>query len=207
MEFFIFMAIVVMVGMAIGVWYSEARKAKKTNETPAEITEIKEAFKVESFDFRVAGISFYADDIVDKLGQYNDAYDFTKLELIDNGSIYDPYDLAGFKGREYQYIFPANSDLAFVDEPNNELDPKALRVEADGTTVGYIKKGSTTRVRNLLKSPNFDHADIFISGGKFKIIYENYDEDDYDMESPKYTLESGEVSFFAVVTIYIKHKL
>ena len=43
--------------------------------------------------------------------------------------------------------------------------------------VGYIKKGSCTHVKNLLKSGKIAKIDAEIHGGKYKLLYSEYDED------------------------------
>ena len=133
---------------------------------------------------KVTGMSNYMDNIM-SLAEYNDAYDFTKKELIDEGFIYE---------RVYQYEFhPKKVEL--VPEPDNPVDKNAIKVVIDGAHVGYIKAGSCGRIRNLLNSNTIKNIDITIAGGKYKIILS---------EDDRYIMDKDDIPFFVHLDFYIK---
>lgn len=83
--------------------------------------------------------------------------------------------------RIYKYeFFPVRVEL--IPEPDNPYDPNAIKVVIDNVQVGYIKKGSTARVKNLLKAGGKVTAEI--KGGPYKVLLYRYEdgEDMYDME-------------------------
>lgn len=115
--------------------------------------------------FFVAGTS-YRHDAIEEMGIENSVYSCSNRELVDE---------ADENERIYEYFFePVKVEL--VEEPNNPHDPNAVKVIIDGVHVGYIKAGSCSRVKNLLRSGKVTsiHADIY--GGKYKMYY--IDEDD-----------------------------
>lgn len=121
--------------------------------------------------FRVAGVSYRQDDILE-LADENSDFSMTRREIIDAGMENE---------RIYQYEFDPHR-VELIPEPSNPYDPNAIKVVIDGVHVGYIKKGSTTRVRNLLKAGGKVTAEI--KGGPYKILlYRNEDgKDNYEME-------------------------
>lgn len=99
--------------------------------------------------------------------------------------------------RVYQYNFP-QKEVELVPDLDNEYDKNAIKVIVDGVHVGFIKKGSTGRVRNLMQEHN-GKATIEIKGGKYKQVVEDY-------ETLKKTIERGEESFHATITITYDHE-
>ncbi len=119
--------------------------------------------KIKREHFRITGTQYYQDNFVEELGEYNYDYDETASALKE--AYYDG-------DKIYQYDF-LNLKAELVPEPDNEYDPNAVAVLANGIKVGHVKKGSCTRVKNLLKSPDFVGIEIEITGGKYKAIYED----------------------------------
>lgn len=119
--------------------------------------------KIKKEHFRITGVQYYQDDFVEQLGSYNYDYDEKASDLKES---YDSGD------RIYQYDF-SGLKAELVPEPENEYDPNAVKVMVNGIQVGHVKKGSCSRVKNLMKSPDFVRIDIEISGGKYKEIVEN----------------------------------
>ena len=121
--------------------------------------------------FRVAGVSYRQDDILE-LADENSDFSMTRREIIDAGMENE---------RIYQYEFDPHR-VELIPEPSNPYDPNAIKVVIDNVHVGYIKKGSTTRVRNLLNAGGKVTAEI--KGGPYKILlYRNEDgKDSYEME-------------------------
>ncbi|WP_283124168.1 HIRAN domain-containing protein [Angelakisella massiliensis] len=133
--------------------------------------------------FHVAGVSFHQDEIA-SLGYENSDYDMSKKEIIDSSM-------------ENEKIYAVEFDPQRVElepEPDNPHDPNAIKVIVDGVHVGYIKKGSTAHVRNLLAAGGKVSAEIY--GGKYKMLC-HYDEDDDDV----YEMECDEDMYGVTVSI------
>lgn len=125
-------------------------------------------------NFRITGISYCIDDIMDNLAEENDDYSLSKRELLEEYSDGD---------KIFKYEFNT-TPLELVPEPENEYDPNAIKVMVNGTKVGYIKKGSTSHVKNLLASPDFSGKSIEIYGGKYKqICDEEIETDEMDIRA------------------------
>ena len=116
--------------------------------------------KIEKTRFRITGTQYYEKDFIEKLGERDPDYDCSAAELketyYDGDKIYE-YDFSGLKAE-------------LVPEPENEHDKNAVKVIVNGVLVGYIKKGSCTRVKNLMASPGFVGIEVSISGGKYKYL-------------------------------------
>lgn len=144
-------------------------------------TKSENAIKLKSENFKVAGTSYRQREL-ESLCEENIFFSCTKRELIDDGYV-----------DERIYKYESNlSDVQIIPEPDNPYDPQALKVVIDNIHIGYIKKGSTGRVRNLLKNNPKITAEI--QGGPYKIIYSDYD-DSNDKEI--YTLEKDTVPLSA----------
>ena len=98
---------------------------------------------IEKHNFNVTGSSHYQDSFI-ALAYDNPDYSMSKKEICE---IYSDGDIV----RRYEYN-PAKVDL--IPEPDNEYDPNAIRVDIKGYTIGYIKRGSCSQVKNLLASGN-----------------------------------------------------
>ena len=96
--------------------------------------------------------------------------------------------------RVYEYEFYAHP--ALVPEPDNPHDRNAIRVEADGVHIGYIKSGSTAHVRKLMEEDRIKSMDIEIGGGRYKQLEENDDE--------RPTMIKDRTEYWARLTIYVK---
>ena len=119
--------------------------------------------------FKVAGVSHYVNDIMENLAYENDEYSLSNRELIDAHEYDDYYT------RIFEYSFD-DCNASLVPEPTCEYDSNAIRVEVKGILIGYVKHGSCTHFKNLLKYPDFDHVKVEIGGGKYKRLYEDDDE-------------------------------
>lgn len=132
---------------------------------------------------RVTGTSHYLDNIK-KLGYETVEYTYSKSELID----------AGYENEcIYQYnYYPSKIEL--VPEPDNEYDPNAIKVVADGLLIGYIKKGSCKHLLKVIEKNEIVKIDYSIVGGNYKYI--SYDEDE-----DKYSLDKGTKDYYVDLTI------
>ncbi len=135
--------------------------------------------------FQVAGVSHYSDSIMKDIAYENDDYSLSVKELSETYDVGD---------RVFEYSFD-DCNASLVPEPTNEHDPNAVRVEVKGILIGYVKRGSCSHVKNLLKSPDFDHVKVEIGGGKYKRLYEDDD---------KLKIEKDSCEFFADLYIYTR---
>lgn len=118
---------------------------------------------------KITGTAHYIDGIKSLMSE-NDDYSMTSKELKDNYSAGD-------------WIFEYDSDARHVElipEPENEYDSNAVRCEIEGVKVGYVKKGSCSHVKNVMKSPHFKGIMIDkLYYGKVKKIYSDDDDKEY----------------------------
>ena len=177
-------------GLAKQANLANARSAKQSLANLADpINTNTHQYKTENH--HVTGTSYRQTEI-ESLGEDNPIYEYSKRELIDEG--YEDE-------KVYYYDFnPYTVEL--IEEPDNKFDPNAVKVVIDSVHVGYIKKGSCTHVKNLLKSGRIAKIDAEIHGGKYKILYSEYDE---DKDKEVYEVETGESNYY--VTVEIKYLL
>ena len=139
--------------------------------------------------FRATGMRHHMDNIM-QLAYENPDYDLPKKELIDQ---YDKYE------RVYQNEF-GTSKIELIPEPENEYDPNAVAVYIGGLKVAYIKKGSCSEVKNLLKSPKLAGIDAEMNGGKYKMLVPDPDDEDEE----KLVIERGESEYYVHLTVYVR---
>lgn len=147
--------------------------------------------------FQVAGVSHYSYDIMKNIAYENDDYLLSAKELSET------YDVGN---RVFEYSFD-DCNASLVPEPTNKYDPNAVRVEVKGILIGYVKRGSCSHVKNLLKSSDFDHIKVEIGGGKYKRLYEDDDKVKVEKDSCElfadlyiYTCQAKKKSEFAPVS-------
>ena len=134
---------------------------------------------------RIAGTSFHETEIQD-LMEENFDYNLTAADLIDMGMEDE---------RVYKYE-ETYCTAALEPEPDNQYDPNAIRVLAEGVHIGYIKKGSAAHVKKLLEGDRIASMLITITGGPYKTAYLNED------DRPRTT--KGDLNFSAVLEISVK---
>lgn len=183
------------VGSTWSKWAATGQEEAQNNEAPeAEPVQVEaapspktEPSKIEHH--RVAGTSFRLKEI-QSLGVENSDYNLTKREMIDECLIGE---------RVYRTDFYA-SKVELIPEPENPHDPRAIRVEADGVHIGYIKSGSCAHIHKLLNEDKIESIKCEMGGGRYKILLEDYDEDGNEV----YEFERDEAPFYA--SLYIKIK-
>lgn len=154
---------------------------------------------------KVAGISHYL-DAVEALGVYNDDYDLSKRELIE-------------EGRTAERIYRTDyfvSRVELVPEPDNPYDPNAVKVICDGQHIGYIKAGSCSHILRLLREDLIKAIEAEVAAGPYKILLEDYDaQNDTDNvddveevqneeDEPVYRIEEDDVPHYAKLRITTK---
>lgn len=164
------------------------RVSQPSEQSENEIHKI-DHIQYKSENHHVTGTSYRQKEI-ESLGEENPVYGYSKKEFIEDG--YEDE-------KVYYYDFnPQKVEL--IEEPDNEFDPNAIKVVIDNVFVGYIKKGSCTHVKNLLKSGKIVKVDAEIYGGEYKQIYSEYDE---DKNEDVYEVNADKSDYF--VTIEIKY--
>ena len=139
---------------------------------------------------KIAGTSYRQKEI-QSLGIENPDFKLSKKELLNRGLEDETI---------YNYVFsPSNVELA--EEPDNKYDPNAVKVIIDGVHIGYIKKGSCSRIKNLIHADKIAKIEAEIRGGKYRLLYSDY-EDDSDKSS--YRIDTGSSDFSVSICIYTK---
>ena len=138
------------------------KKKEKPVEAPKKpvAAPVNPTRKVEKFN--IAGTSFREADIIKNFAEENDDYKLSAKQLKED-----------FEGeRVYKYDFlTAVPELR--PEPENEYDPNAIAVYSDGIQIGYIKKGSTAHLRNVLEQRKIISMKLNISGGDYKAVFDD----------------------------------
>jgi hypothetical protein len=134
---------------------------------------------------RIAGISFHEKEIPELMIENGD-YDMTAAELID----------AGFEDERVYKYSDTYCTASLEPEPDNQYDPNAVKVYADGVHIGYIKKGSAAHVKKLLEEDRIARMSLTISGGPYKTAYLNED------DRPR--IEKDNQNFSAKLDIFVK---
>ena len=124
---------------------------------------------------------YYRLDNFNRFGTPNPLFDYSRKELKKDDIVNE---------RIYEYFYKIGK-ITFEDEPTNEFDPNAIKILSDGIHIGYIKKGSTTRLRNIMKK-NVLSIEATAGGGNYKILNEF---DDH------YSLEKGESKYWLRIVI------
>ena len=160
-----------------------------TPATPAKPVEPKPTPKAslvedcESYNFAVAGVRYHEDEIIEGLMDENPDYELTKKEIKEDG-LEDTY--------LYKYDV-AFADVDLVPEPDNQYDPNAIKVVADGVLVGYVPAKKTKAVRKIMNEKEIVKAQCQIYGGDYKVL-------EYDSSS----IRKGSTDLKAVVSIKYK---
>jgi len=134
---------------------------------------------------RIAGTSFHEKEIPELMIENGD-YDMTAAELID----------AGFEDERVYKYSETYCTAALEPEPDNQYDPNAIRVLAEGVHIGYIKKGSAAHVKKLLEEDRIASMLITITGGPYKTAYLN--------ENDRPRIEKDDQNFSAKLDIFVK---
>jgi len=118
---------------------------------------------------KITGTSHFADNIKTLMLE-NPDYSLSDKELLEEYEVGDDI-------REYE---SAAKHVELIPEPDNQYDSNAVRCEIEGVTVGYVKKGSCSHVKNLLSSPGFKYVMIDkLLFGNSKHVYSDDDDKPY----------------------------
>ena len=161
--------------------------------TPSTIDSNEEAAPqepVKKEHHRVAGTSYRTDNIL-TLAIKNPDYSYSKKEMLEMDMINEPI---------YEYLFPTKK-VELIEEPDNKYDPNAIKVVVNDVHIGYIKKGSCSHVKKLIREDRIENIYAFIGGGKCKYLTEK--EDDYSFEE-SYVMARETKSYFCELTFILK---
>ena len=147
-------------------------------EEPHPEQELGDGLKMVTF---LGAGMFFRLDSFNHFGTPNPLYDYSRKELIESGIVGE---------RVYEYSYKLGR-ITFEDEPANEFDPNAVKILSDGIHIGYIKKGSTSRLRNIMKK-NVLAIEATAGGGNYKEVYEDGD---------SYSLEKGDSKYWLRIVI------
>ena len=147
-------------------------------EEPIPEQELGDGLKMVTF---LGAGMYYRLDNFNRFGTPNPLFDYSRKELKKDDIVNE---------RIYEYFYKIGK-ITFEDEPTNEFDPNAIKILSDGIHIGYIKKGSTTRLRNIMKK-NVLSIEATAGGGNYKILNEF---DDH------YSLEKGESKYWLRIVI------
>ncbi|MBQ0113320.1 MAG: hypothetical protein KBT03_09345 [Bacteroidales bacterium] len=117
--------------------------------------------------FKIAGMKYRIDNLK-KIAIPNERYNLSKNDLKKLG-----VDLV------YEYKFDIKS-VELIPEPDNPHDNNAVKVIFNGVHIGYIKRGSCSRVKNLLRD-GYEFKLDYIKYGNSKEIVE-YEEGETELQ-------------------------
>lgn len=112
--------------------------------------------------FIVVGTQHNLDNIK-KLATANSDWKKKKDELSQEGKM-------GSRIFRYSYI---NKPVKLIAEPKNPHDKNAIAVLIAGEKVGYISRDENSHVKNIISKHDVKFISSFISGGEYKVTYEN----------------------------------
>lgn len=113
--------------------------------------------------YDVVGLYYHRTQL-QTLSRINPDYELSEAQLVED----DQVDVEIPK-----YCFDC-TEAELIPEPENLHDPHAIRVEMAGETIGYIKKGQTQEIQELLDEDRIGNMSCQITGGPFRILYSGY---------------------------------
>lgn len=123
-------------------------------------------------EYKVAGITNYIDNIMEFAFESDD-FQLTRSELrkeFEDGDRVDQYYF------DFQHV-------ELVEEPDNEYDPNAIRIDVDGLTIGYVPKEQTAEVKNKMHAP--DYAGIKLTEIHYGQYWDISEDDDGKLQIDK----------------------
>lgn len=167
----IVIGIIVLIATVIRHIANKLKNSKASRDTASTLYDVSapaQRTMIKTENHRVAGVS-YRQDAIRSLGTINPDYWLSTAEAKEQYTLNE---------RVYEYIFSPAIKPKLVYEPDNPHGSNAIRVEAEGVHIGYIKSGSATHVHRLMDSGLISDMRIEICGGRYKILLESEDEED-----------------------------
>lgn len=100
----------------------------------------------------------------------------------------------------YEYIFQ-EQEASFEFEPTNEYDPNAIKVVIRGIHVGYVKKGSCSRIRNLINQGEIESISAKITGGNNNELYRDIDDGEMSLSDFVFSKNKGAIRITLTLTL------
>lgn len=162
---------------------SPAQPIIQNAPAPKKVGQEADAVKV----YHVTGLSYYQDNIL-RLAVENSDYLISKKTLVEDMRTNE---------RIWKYEFyPLKVEL--VPEPDNPHDKNAIMVVVDSEHIGYVKKGSCSHLLKVIREGRIQSISCDISGGPYKYISEDYDE---DLDKDVYTMSKDSRPYSATLRI------
>ncbi|MCK1259856.1 HIRAN domain-containing protein [Streptococcus suis] len=152
---------------------------------------------IESFTFRVAGVTNYKKAVKAACSDIADEYGVPELTKYyrDLSSSEIREELEGFSDKIFKYEDMSTSDVELVAEPDNQYDPNAIKILILDNFVGYVPAKIAKKINKyIVDDQYFDTAYAEIVGGPYK-------EFDY-AEDKVVTNNDLDVGFEIALTIY-----
>ena len=152
---------------------------------------------IDSFIFRVAGVTNYKKAVKAACNDIADAYGIPELTKYyrDLSSSEIREELEGFSDKIFKYEDMSTSDVEFEVEPDNQYDQNAIKILIYDNFVGYVPAKIARKIYDyLVDEKYFDTAYAEIVGGPYK-------EFDY-IEDKVVTNNDLDVGFEVSLTIY-----
>lgn len=147
--------------------YCESCMSRLRDLDAAAFRERQAEIDSRSFTARVHGISFREKAVLSILVE-NYEFDMSKKEIKDEG-------LDGQKIFKYDSV---TEPAKLVPEPDNPEDPNAIAVYVEDKHIGYIAKGMTKRIQNLIDGDKIESIQAEIGGGPYRVVYDDGTERD-----------------------------
>lgn len=137
--------------------------------------------------YNVVGMSYHTEEFM-RFAKSNPDYSLSRKKIIENG-------LTNKRIMQYNFDF---DHIELIEEPDNEYDPNAIKVLADGAMIGYIRKEECTHVKDMIRKGEINRVELEVFlYGNYKGVFGNV-EDGYEQDSDSY--DKG----FCKINIYTK---
>lgn len=147
------------------ILFSKKKDTAAVQPQPVQMPEKKARYIVKSQRFILTNTEEHMEDIME-LVDLNEDYKLKKKDLIEDN-------------REDEKIFKYELNTQATITPIScEGGVERLQVFVYNTHIGDIKKGSTSRVKNILKK-DVQRIDAEVSGGEYKVL--TIWDDEYDL--------------------------
>lgn len=147
------------------ILFSKKKDTAAVQPQPVQMPEKKTKYIVKSQRFILANTEEHMEDIME-LVDFNEDYDLKEKDLIEDC-------------REDEKIYKYELNTKAIIAPIScEGGVEQLQVFVYNTHIGDIKKGSISRVKNILKK-DVQRIDAEVSGGEYKVL--TIWDDEYDL--------------------------
>lgn len=160
---------------------NEMKRIKENIENIKEeinqnILRVKKDLEERTLKTYVAGTSFSQREIRKLVKEGFDSGEIIKYDGITNKEIREEY---GYIDELVWEVSDFELDVDIVPEPNNEINPRAIRIDYKNKKLGYVPDKDLDTYYALKSRFNDLDAEIIVKGGKFKKL----NIDDYGVES------------------------